>query len=37
LPSARHHLLDQVTVAGPWILGGMVVFRVLRRIRRLDR
>jgi hypothetical protein len=31
----RHHLLDPVIVAGPWVLGGLVALRVVRRFRRL--
>lgn len=30
---ARHHLLDPLVVAAPWLVGGLVVLRLLRRRR----
>jgi hypothetical protein len=33
----RHHLLDPIIVAAPWVLGGAVGYAILKRITRLGR
>ena len=33
----RHHAIDPVIVAGPWVLGGVVLLRTVRSVRRLLR
>jgi hypothetical protein len=33
----KHHVLDPIVVAGPWVLAGSLAFSAVRRVRRRRR